>query len=286
MTAGTIDDEARTFFGHGFCLFLSGAIYSLVNVDICTVYVRRPGEGHFRPVHSGVITPDGRFLDIFGHRTTDTIKAAYREAFGGDVYLRTVDGQYYHAEVTDVDEDSCDTRWWQEEFDTPAKQAVLLHFARLLLHKSGYGDRIPLMARPELRARTPQKPVARKPCPRPAAPTRKETGMSIPEDVARLNALAGSIPLGQLQQLSEAELPPELLDARRALSESGDARSILGGTQEAAEADNALSHAVAKLDQATEVYQMFKSHLTEAFQAAARAKQHIEQAAGYHGRGL
>ncbi|MEV6832853.1 hypothetical protein [Amycolatopsis sp. NPDC051102] len=110
--------------------------------------------------------------------------------------------------------------------------------------------------------------------------------MSIQDQVARLNTVAQSIPLGALRQLSESTLPPEVLVARNGMSGLGAAViEILGNTHDASQAQQLLSHAIAMLDQAAQAHQVLLTHYSKALTSATRAQQHIEHAVMYHGHG-
>jgi hypothetical protein len=107
--------------------------------------------------------------------------------------------------------------------------------------------------------------------------------MSIPEEVARLSAIAEAIPLGALNQLSQTELPAEARLARDQMNGLGNqVLDIVGRTANAAQASELLSHATAMLNRAHEVHTTTQMYLTKALESAAKAKQQVEEAARYH----
>lgn len=280
LTTGTIDIDAESFFGRGFCHWLAGAIHSITGWDVYTIEYRKLDENIWRAAHSGVLTPAGTVLDIFGEHHHQDVCDRYLQD-GNDTRPMIVQGPNVPGDVVvGVDHLRGDHLWWTEEFATPELQGMVLHFARLLLTQHGYGQHIRAEARPR-----PAIPVPPPDPPSPSPDRKDVVAMSIPEEVAQLNAIANAIPLGLLQQISEAEVPAELLAAREALSGGGDVQAILGRTHEATGAAQGISHAIAMLDRAKEAYQIVRNNLSDAFQSASEANQLITQAAQYHGRG-
>lgn len=109
---------------------------------------------------------------------------------------------------------------------------------------------------------------------------------SIPEEVARLNAVKEAIPAAVLQQLSESELPGEVRAAHDAMSGlGGQVVAILGNTAAASQASQSLSHAMAMLERAHETQQILKTHYGEALKSALRAHDLIQGAVMHHGQG-
>ncbi len=281
--SGHIDDDAESYFGRGYCHWLAGAIHSITGWPVVTVDVRLTGYANWRPVHSGVLTPNGTVLDIFGDNTRQTVCARHLEPVVAETRSRIVAGPNVPGDVlSGIDHLRGNHLWWTHQYCTPELQALLLHFARLVLTRHGYGHHIPAAARSR-RTDTTAAPQRQPPTDH---PTPRGSAMSIPEEVAQLNAIASAIPVGLLQQLADAEVPAEVLAAREALSGgSGGVVAILGRTGEATEAADGISHAIAKLDRAAEAYQAVRNQLSDAFKSAARAQQLIQQAADYHGRG-
>lgn len=280
LLSGRIDHDAESYFGRGFCHWLAGAISSITGWDLFTVDYRTLDQPGWVPAHSGVLTPAGTVLDIFGEHTRQDVCDRYLHE-GADTRPRVVASPNMPGDViTDVDHLRGDHLWWARSwFTTPQLQGMLLHFARLLLTRHGYGHHIPATAQPRSAP-----PVA--PQPKPENPPTKGHAMSIPEEVAQLNAVAEAIPVALLQQLSETELPGEVAVAGEAMSSLGSqVQGILGNTSEASEAAASLSNAIAMLGRADETQQILKQYYSDALQSAAEAQERIRQAAQYHGRG-
>lgn len=282
LHSGRIDDDAESYFGRGYCHWLAGAIHSITGWPVFTVDVRLVGNTHWQPVHSGVLTPNGTVLDIFGDNTSQAVRDRHRESAVADVRSRIVAGPNVPGDVVSGSEHLRGNHlWWTHQYCTPVLQALVLHFARLLLTRHGYGHHIPAAAR-TYTATTPA------PQRQPATdhPTPKGSAMSIPEEVARLNTVVQGIPVGLLEKLSETALPPEVLAARNAMSGLGaTVTGILGNTHDASQAQQLLSHAIAKLDQAAEAHQVVVMYFGDAMKSALRAQQHVEHAVMHHGQG-
>lgn len=108
---------------------------------------------------------------------------------------------------------------------------------------------------------------------------------SIPEEVARLNAVLQAIPVATLGALSEAELPPEVAACRDAMSGLGsEVLGILGNTATASQAAQSLSHAIAMLERANETQQILKMHYGKALASAQRAHHLVQAAIIHHGQ--
>lgn len=81
LTPGVIDDDAEEFFGHGHCGMLAGALHEQSGGWPIAVITR----GDFW-CHAGVITPDRRFLDIYGPRTQNQARLSYQ---GTNLFIPT-----------------------------------------------------------------------------------------------------------------------------------------------------------------------------------------------------
>ncbi|HEY3477496.1 MAG TPA: hypothetical protein VGL02_01240 [Streptomyces sp.] len=283
LHSGQIDGDAESYFGRGYCHWLAGAIHSITGWDLYTVDVREVGGTDWFPAHTGVLTPNGTVLDIFGEHTRQQVCDRYLTGMVSETRSRIVDSPNMPGDViSGVDDLRGDPHWWAARY-TPTLQAVVLHFARLLLTRHDYGQHIADTAQPY-----PHEPVAeQRKSDTSAQPTGREPAMSsIPEEVARLNAIADAIPLGALEQLSESELPPEVLATRDAMSGMGEqVLSILGNTDGASQAAQLLGHAQAMLDRANETQQILKMQYGKALRSAIQAQQFILRSAQYHARG-
>ncbi|MEV6621038.1 hypothetical protein AB0M83_02520 [Amycolatopsis sp. NPDC051106] len=285
LISDLIDTDTESFFGRGFCHWLAGAVHSITGWDLLTVDVRQTGEDTWHPAHSGALTPAGTVLDIFGDHDREDVRRRYLTGDVAETRARIVRSTNMPGDViTDVDHLRGNPLWWADRFDTPELQGMVLHFARLILTRHCYGEHIDPAARPG---------SARVPAPRPkpdtptSAPDLKGTVMSsIPEEVARLNAVMQAIPAATLQALSEAELPAEVAAARDVMSGLGnEVLSILGNTSAASQAAQSLSHAIAMLERASETQQILKTHYGKALQSAVQAQDLIQGAVIHHGQG-
>lgn len=283
LHSGQIDGDAESYFGRGYCHWLAGAIHSITGWDLYTVGVREVGGTEWFPAHTGVLTPNGTVLDIFGEHTPQQVCDRYLTGMVSETRPRIMDSSNMPGDVIIGADRRGDPLWWTSKYSTPHMQGLVLHFARLLLTRHGYGQHIADTAQPY-----PHEPVAeQRKADTSAQPAGRETAMSsIPEEVARLNAIADAIPLGALEQLSESELPPEVLATRDAMSGMGQqVLSILGNTDGASQAAQLLSHAQAMLDRANETQQILKMHYGKALRSAIQAQQFILRSAQYHARG-
>jgi hypothetical protein len=69
LTEGVVDKSARFVFKHGFCLQLAVAVSERTGWPIISAGLADPTEADYvndRAAHTGVLTPDGRVLDIDG----------------------------------------------------------------------------------------------------------------------------------------------------------------------------------------------------------------------------
>ncbi|WP_328614531.1 hypothetical protein OHS18_41920 [Amycolatopsis sp. NBC_00355] len=225
LTAGTIDADAVEFFGNGFCWFLAGAVHSMTGWDLVDIRRRSPGDGAFVPCHVAVMTPAGKILDIFGHRSVEQVRGLYLARDDvADIRMRTVRGSDFAADILQAGEDTRgDTRWWEKEFDNHARQSVLLHFVRLILARSGYRDRI--------------RPEAQPPQPAPSTPTTGGTPMATNAELAgQLEEMShGEHIQGAASGLTHADTELGLLaqQAATALSEGESAQAVGGAIQNA-----------------------------------------------------
>ncbi len=287
VVAGNITDDEQEFFGRCYCHWLAAAIHSITGWDLVTIDYRPTGSTEWAPAHTGALTPDGVVLDIFGQAGIAAVRERYA-VNGAESRHRIVAGPDMPGDViTDAGDLRGDHLWWTRMFDDPGLQGVVLHFARLLLRRHGYGDHISAAAQP--RPRQPAEPKPAKPAvsqrtsTTPAPPHTQEKAMSIPDEVARLFAIAERIPLGLLEQLSRHELPSETLLAAQELNSLADEiRSITGNTSSSSEATTRLAIAVSKLNRAREAHTITQMHLSKALRAAAQAKHYVEQAAQHH----
>ncbi|UKD50817.1 hypothetical protein L3Q65_00545 (plasmid) [Amycolatopsis sp. FU40] len=140
LTAGVIDAEAEEFFGRSQCHWLAGAIHSLTGWPLTVVDIG-DGEHGWRAVHTAAITPRGTLLDIFGEHSEAVMRQGYFGIGASRVRLRRVAGADLPGDaVQDARGLRGNPLWWTEStFTTPAMQGLLLHFARLLLRRHGFG---------------------------------------------------------------------------------------------------------------------------------------------------
>lgn len=191
LTANEIDGDAESFFGRGYCHWLAAAIHSATGWDLVTVDALRP-DGQWKPAHTAVVTPAGTLLDIFGERPAEQVRRTYMRGDYTDTRLRSVEAANMPGDVlTDIDDLRGDPLWWTNVFSTPEFQGVLLHFARLLLRRHGYGEHLDEAAteRPGQAAKHTTTTTTRTPT-SPPVPGGRETGMSSVDEVRA--ALANS----------------------------------------------------------------------------------------------
>ncbi|UKD50815.1 hypothetical protein L3Q65_00535 (plasmid) [Amycolatopsis sp. FU40] len=140
LTAGVVDEDAEAFFGRGFCHWLAGAIHCLTGWTLAVVDVDH-GQHGWRTIHTAAITPGGTLLDIFGEHSAADMRAGRIRDGWSRVRLRHVTGADLPGDaVTDIDYLRGDPLWWTKSlFNTPKLQGLVLHFARLLLRRHGFG---------------------------------------------------------------------------------------------------------------------------------------------------
>lgn len=141
LTAGVIDKEAEDFFGRSQCHWLAGAIHSLTGWPLSVVDIGEGDDG-WQAVHTAAITPRATLLDIFGEHHEHEMRQGYFRIGASRVRLRRVSGADLPGDVvTDIGDLSGNPLWWTEAvFTTPDLQGLLLHFARLLLRRHGFGS--------------------------------------------------------------------------------------------------------------------------------------------------
>lgn len=141
LTAGVIDMDAEALFGRGMCHWLAGAMHSLTGWNVGVIDYDAGATG-WQQAHSGVITPRGTLLDIFGERSPDEVCRYYTESGTYRTRLREVPAQLIPGAMLPRDDFRRDPLWWCDQFASPESQSVLLHFARLLVRNHGYADHI------------------------------------------------------------------------------------------------------------------------------------------------
>lgn len=134
LTANTIDWQVTEFLGGHQCHRLAGALNFLTGWDIVTFDVFLGGT--WTPTHSGVVTPNGDVLDIYGCTKLAAVKRKYRRDNSCPVRSRIVAVDLMPGDVlTGIDYLRGDRLWWAAE--GPIEMlAVLMHFARLLVRLS------------------------------------------------------------------------------------------------------------------------------------------------------
>jgi hypothetical protein len=143
LTADRIDDNAEAYFGRGFCHWLAGAIHCLTGWELVTYDVQE-ADGAWKPAHTAVATPAGTVLDIFGEHDADAVADRYAHNGQCRVRRRQVRNENMPGDViTDIDDLRGDQFWWSRTwFAGPQLTGLLLHFARTLLHRHGYGNHL------------------------------------------------------------------------------------------------------------------------------------------------
>lgn len=138
LTANTVDWQAEEYFGRYHCHWLASALGGLTGWQQAVFEVREP-DGTWKPVHSGVLAPTGRVLDIFGERAPAEVERFYSEGHQGrPVRHRVLAPAEMPGEViTGVDEHRGDPHWWARELPEPGR-AAYLGFARHVLDRTGY----------------------------------------------------------------------------------------------------------------------------------------------------
>lgn len=138
LTAGQVDWQAEEYFGRYHCHWLSSALSGLTGWQHTTFEVREP-DGTWKPVHSGVLAPTGRVLDIFGERESDQVQRFYSQAHQGrEVRQRHIAPAEMPGEViTDNSAQRGDRHWWARSLPQQGR-AAYLHFAREVLARTGY----------------------------------------------------------------------------------------------------------------------------------------------------
>lgn len=86
LRPGVADEEAVELFAYGYCTLLAGALHDRSGWELAAIeHPDGPLAEEDEPdpwtrarwTHVGVITPDGRFLDIHGPRPVDEVNQAY-----------------------------------------------------------------------------------------------------------------------------------------------------------------------------------------------------------------
>lgn len=108
LTIGVADDEAVELFAYGFCVLLAGAMFdrsgwqraAIAHPDGPQTAEEEPDQWlRARWTHVGLMTPDGRFLDIHGPRPVDEVNKEY-----GGWLVRPVTAEEW-------DEAGCGSHW-------------------------------------------------------------------------------------------------------------------------------------------------------------------------------
>jgi hypothetical protein len=139
LTSEQIDTDAESFFGRGFCHWLAGAVHCLTGWDLIT-FDRQMPDGSWQPAHTGVATPNGTVLDIFGEHPRDRVAQRYANDGTYKVRTRIVPNEAMPGDViTGIDDLRGDQFWWARTHFRGPLTAVVTHFARTLVHRHGYG---------------------------------------------------------------------------------------------------------------------------------------------------
>lgn len=236
LTANRLDAEVQEFFGRGFCHWLAGAIHCLTGWELITYDRQRP-SGEWKAVHTAVLTPTGRVLDIYGEFSPKEIVQRY-ERGGCPVRTRKVANEHMPGEVIDhVDDLRGDPFWWARTwFKAPEWTGVVTHFARVLLDRHGHSHHITNGAhlhqrqRPQPAQSTPS--PATQPPASPTTPTTPGGGNTMIEQVRQAIALStdkAQTIAGMLQQATtEADEIQALLAQVLQGSTSAEAQQVLG----------------------------------------------------------
>lgn len=144
LTAGQIDEDAEAYFGRGFCHWLAGAIHCLTGWELVT-YDRQEPDGSWLPAHTAVATPEGTVLDIFGEHDSSAVADRYTGGGRFRVRTRQVRNENMPGDViTGTDHLRGDRFWWSRRaFEGPQLTGLVLHFARTLVRRHGYGSHLP-----------------------------------------------------------------------------------------------------------------------------------------------
>lgn len=120
LSPGFVDDDAIEFFAWANCDFLAGAIHEKTGWPLAAVEHTPQGRTEFKSRwrHVGVLTPDGRFLDIFGPRHLE----------------RYSDGQpVQRVTLQQLVDDELMASPWHAPINLPAITEVVRYFADTLI---------------------------------------------------------------------------------------------------------------------------------------------------------
>ncbi|PRW62126.1 SPOR domain-containing protein [Actinopolyspora mortivallis] len=142
LTPGRIDWQAQEYLGRAYCHYLAGTLASYTGWPVVTIDYQTE-DGDWRPAHSGVRTPQGSVLDIFGVNSLSAVLDRYARANNSPVRYRVMRGEDLPTNVmTGADHLHNDHLWWARDLPVP-NRAVYQHFARLLLGTYGYAEHLP-----------------------------------------------------------------------------------------------------------------------------------------------
>ncbi|NAS22507.1 hypothetical protein GT755_12520 [Herbidospora sp. NEAU-GS84] len=122
---GVINEDAVELFGFAKCFYLAAAMHELVGWPLGMVDQLVNGEWMW--AHAGVVTPDGRFLDIHGDRPVNAIPRQMEADFGPEARLyETTFAQY--AQAAGLSAES-----WVDLLGAPVVAEIFRYFAETLI---------------------------------------------------------------------------------------------------------------------------------------------------------
>ncbi|MEU7863863.1 hypothetical protein [Nonomuraea sp. NPDC049141] len=128
---GVVDDNADEFFAWGYCWLLAAALHEATGWTFGLVERWREETHAWEWTHVGVITPNGRFLDIRGHHDRASLAAALEIAYAMPTRIRPGDFAELRRAMGMAEE--TEPNWWLDLLATPLLADVVRYFAAHLL---------------------------------------------------------------------------------------------------------------------------------------------------------
>lgn len=227
LQRNTIDDHARAFYGHHSCHYLASAISCMTDDwPMVTLTGIPPGYSEEKHVHTAVVAPDGRVLDIFGtHSSVGDWHAQWADQMPFALHrhdgVRSEDITELLGFRYDDGRPPPSGRMWWTEHTPDGLIAAHQHFARAVLNQNGYGHHLRLQAHSPLETQQQHAPAAKVPAPRPETPAHTQPGgtaMSSVEDLRLSLAAANQRAAYAGRGLQQADL--EIEEAQTLLAQA------------------------------------------------------------------
>jgi hypothetical protein len=247
-----IDDQAQALYGYHSCHFLASAISCMTgDWPLVTVTGCPPGADQPRHIHTAVVAPDGRVLDIFGaSASVQDWYASWADRVGFPLTLHDRLRSEDIPEVVTKPGASDLPRgrlWWvQDSGGNDTMSAVHLHFARAVLRQHGYDQHLPRQSRSAGDGPQAQRSVPACPPPSPTSPLSSTSGGSVMGIEEVRNAV----------QQAQQDGTQILGSVQQAISDTGHIRALLAqaftGSEHHAPAESlgALDRAESLLEEA------------------------------------